>query len=192
MARKKAGKLGCGSLVLSLAMAFLAFVLGVSADASEGGITCMAISAFAITLLLLALMKTAATPGEPSRRRGREPLPESFNVRNFQTNLRGVSHYQRAVKRTRDGDKLDLIREPLNPHDEDAVMVQHRRSGETVGYIARHIAKKLARRLDRGDPYRCQVVCRVGGLFQTKGLVVHVISDLDAHIERQKREAAAG
>ena len=180
MARNKSGQLGCGSLILALAMGFLAFSIATASQVEDGGVVCTVIAAIGGTLILLALVKTAAAPVMPNRRRGKERLPEAFNVQNFQTNLRGVTDYQHAVKKCVYKDMLDLVREPLNPYDENAIMVRHQKTGQTLGYIARPIAKVLAKRLDRGDPYVACVLRVVGGFFETKGLVIQVVYHIEA------------
>lgn len=46
------------------------------------------------------------------------------------------------------GDKLDLVREPDNPYDSNAVRVDWR--GRRLGYVPRRDNRKVAQNLDRG------------------------------------------
>jgi hypothetical protein len=54
------------------------------------------------------------------------------------------------------GDALDLMREPENPHDADAIAVYWR--GYQLGYLPREENRTLARLLDGGAELRAQVV----------------------------------
>ena len=47
------------------------------------------------------------------------------------------------------GDRLELVREPDNPHDRQAVAI--RWGGEHIGYVPRRVNADIARRLDAGD-----------------------------------------
>lgn len=53
------------------------------------------------------------------------------------------------------GDRLELAREPGNPHDANAVKVLWR--GHTLGYIPRRENAALAWGLDRGTPLRARI-----------------------------------
>lgn len=50
--------------------------------------------------------------------------------------------------RLRAGDRLDLVREPTNPHDVHAVRIEWR--GHTLGYVPRRANPDLARQMDHG------------------------------------------
>ena len=50
-------------------------------------------------------------------------------------------------------DKLDLEREPSNPHDSNAIQVK--RAGHHLGYVPKEIARELAPRIDEGDCFIC-------------------------------------
>jgi len=60
-----------------------------------------------------------------------------------------------ATPLMRAGDALDLVREPDNPHDPDAVRVEWR--GRKLGYVPRRQNAALAWGLDRGTPLRARV-----------------------------------
>ena len=53
------------------------------------------------------------------------------------------------------GDRLELAREPGNPHDANAVRVLWR--GHTLGYVPRRENAALAWGLDRGTPLRARI-----------------------------------
>ena len=53
------------------------------------------------------------------------------------------------------GDALELVREPDNPRDPDAVRVEWR--GRKLGYVPRRENAALARGLQRGAPLRARV-----------------------------------
>ena len=62
--------------------------------------------------------------------------------------LRGESHYQSALLWCDPGMSVELVREPDNPHDPNAIAVKS--DGEPIGYIARAEATELAPYLDDG------------------------------------------
>lgn len=55
----------------------------------------------------------------------------------------------------REGDALELVREPENPHDAGAVRVEWR--GHKLGYVPRRENAALAWALDRGVPVRARI-----------------------------------
>lgn len=55
----------------------------------------------------------------------------------------------------RAGDRLDLVREPDNPHDANAVRVDWQ--GRKLGYVPRRENAAVAWGLDRGAPLRARV-----------------------------------
>jgi len=71
--------------------------------------------------------------------------------------LAGFRHYDaREVWRAvRPGDRLELVREPDNPYDPNAVRVEWR--GRKLGYLPRRENGAVARQLDRGAPLGARV-----------------------------------
>lgn len=53
------------------------------------------------------------------------------------------------------GDRLDLVREPNNPYDANAVRVEWR--GKKLGYVPRRQNAALAWAMDRGEPVSARV-----------------------------------
>lgn len=85
------------------------------------------------------------------------------------------SSRQLELAECRPGDTLDLVREPLNPHDPLAVAIVTV-SGTKVGYLARDRACWIAPKIDRGMPLNA-IVERVKGIHltgATLGLVVRL------------------
>ncbi len=64
-----------------------------------------------------------------------------------QTNQNG-SHRQSIIARCNDGYLVQLIREPNNPYDQNAIQVVSPHG--QIGYIKSDVAKGLARDMDRG------------------------------------------
>lgn len=65
-------------------------------------------------------------------------------------------HHGEAVwPKLREGDALDVIREPKNQHDERAVRVEWR--GYKLGYIPRDENTAVAQMLDRAEPLRSHI-----------------------------------
>ena len=53
------------------------------------------------------------------------------------------------------GDRLELVREPDNPHDPNAVGVEWR--GRRLGYVPRRENSALAWAMDRGEPVTARI-----------------------------------
>jgi hypothetical protein len=62
----------------------------------------------------------------------------------------------RIWQEMRPGDALELVREPDNPHDANAVRVEWR--GRRLGYVPRSENGALAWAMDRGAPARARLV----------------------------------
>ena len=71
--------------------------------------------------------------------------------------LAGFRHHAAAEvwSELRVGDRLELAREPQNPHDRNAVRVLWR--GRVLGYVPRRENAALAWGLDRGTPLRARI-----------------------------------
>jgi len=64
--------------------------------------------------------------------------------------LAGFRHYEggRVLRELKPGDRLELVREPRNPYDANAVRVEWR--GVKLGYVPRRENAAVARQLDHG------------------------------------------
>jgi hypothetical protein len=71
--------------------------------------------------------------------------------------LAGFRHYEAraAWSELVEGMDLQLVREPLNPHDGNAIRVEWR--GRMLGYVPRRENAVLAWGLDRGEPLRARI-----------------------------------
>lgn len=129
--------------------------------------------ALAFALAILAALKTPPHKADPvpPRRRVRTRQRHSMNVVGesfFQDNLASI-----CGPKDREGVRLELVaelhREPENPHDPNAVAV--RIKGLTVGYLTRHKAALLTRRMEAaGEPGPVQAAALiVGGWREIEG-----------------------
>jgi len=87
----------------------------------------------------------------------------------------GESHYQDAIRRCRQGDRVVLKREPENPYDANAVAVL-RESGECLGYLKREHAEWMAEVLDKGRQVQAKITLLTGGTRDkpSRGVVIDV------------------
>lgn len=71
--------------------------------------------------------------------------------------LAGFRYHEAASvwKELQVGDRLDLVREPANPHDANAVRVEWR--GRQLGYVPRSENAALAWAMDRGEPVGARI-----------------------------------
>jgi hypothetical protein len=71
--------------------------------------------------------------------------------------LAGFRHHEAAAvwNDMAVGDRLDLVREPANAHDANAVRVQWR--GRMLGYVPRAQNQALAWAMDRGEPVTARI-----------------------------------
>jgi hypothetical protein len=86
-----------------------------------------------------------------------EPVPRARVL--VQTTLAaGLRHYEaKAVwNRMQPGDPLELVREPANPHDQNAVRVDW--DGHVLGYLPQADNADVARQLDRGQSLKARIV----------------------------------
>lgn len=84
----------------------------------------------------------------------RRPLADGELVRDFVAG----SQFHRGIALEPHmgvGDRLELVREPENPHDPLAVALRWR--GEPIGYVPRRVNAQIARLLDAGEPLLCQI-----------------------------------
>ena len=70
-------------------------------------------------------------------------------VSTWTTAIAGVSYRQDEVQYCYEGQQVSLVREPRNPHDENAIKVTA--EGLHIGYIGRDEAEGLAPAMDAGD-----------------------------------------
>lgn len=70
----------------------------------------------------------------------------------------GFEQYEgkKVFARLKVGDTLQLVREPKNSHDANAIRVEWR--GRTLGYVPTNANQSLARQLDFGNRLRARVM----------------------------------
>ena len=113
----------------------------------------MRISAGSATRFLLSALVFAASAApaeEPETGSGVRLLVQSSPLAGFR--------YGEAAgvwSELRNGDALELVREPGNPHDANAVRVEWR--GRKLGYVPRAENGALAWAMDRGDALKARV-----------------------------------
>ncbi len=74
------------------------------------------------------------------------------------------SNRQEIIQTCQPGEVLDLVRDPKNPHDKDAIAVIRGRTGEQLGFISKEIAEPLARKMDeKGTQYEAILKKITGG-----------------------------
>lgn len=122
----------------------------------------------------------------PTAWRAIEATPESSRksssaVTSFFTKVAGVTFEgrQRAVARCSEGERLTLIRDPNNPHDNGAIKVV-RLNGQELGYIPAHVSRGgdssgLAHGMDRGDKYQCRISALTGEGTGVLGVNIEII-----------------
>jgi single-stranded-DNA-specific exonuclease len=104
----------------------------------------------------------------------RDPFGTIGGADNFYTKVFGVSFEgrQNIVAGLEKGDALDLVREPENPHDPNAIAVRYGRL--QLGYLRREIALQLAPNIDAGERYAATIGSITGGGAKNVGVNIHV------------------
>lgn len=84
--------------------------------------------------------------------------------------LAGFRHYAggEVLRELKPGDRLELVREPANPYDANAVRVEWR--GVTLGYVPRRDNAAVARQMDRG----VALAARLAGARQNRNRSVRI------------------
>lgn len=81
----------------------------------------------------------------------------------FHSKIAGASYYQSALKRCHKGERLQLVREPHNPHDHNAIAV-HGQAKQLIGYLNKGLAAELAPLMDRGVWIEASISELTGGV----------------------------
>ena len=94
--------------------------------------------------------------------------------------LAGFRHYQapEVWHDVKAGDRLELVREPDNPYDPNAVRIDWQ--GRKLGYLPRRDNAAVARQLDRGAALQAMVVQLVQNRNRSVRLDVEVVALLEA------------
>ena len=145
--------------------------------------------ALAIIVIIVALLTRRfwsstvrkASPHSATQENGGAIIPKSPRVipkgNGFYTKVAGISYgnRQRIVSRCEVGEPLQLMREPDNPKDSNAVKVC-RLSGEQLGYLNRELAAEISCRIDSGEHYQATISDLTGGTADhpTRGVNLYV------------------
>jgi single-stranded-DNA-specific exonuclease len=107
----------------------------------------------------------------------------------FFTKIVGVSFERRQdlIAGLSVGAPLELVREPENPHDPNAIQVRY--GPLQLGFIRREIARHLAPNIEAGDLYAAEVASITGGGDKNVGVNIHVRR---ARPKNRAREAPGG
>jgi hypothetical protein len=116
-------------------------------------------SALSLAAALAAAVAATALPDTAPRARAAE-----VKLLVQRSPLAGFRHHEAASvwSEMHVGDALDLVREPANAHDANAVRVEWR--GRMLGYVPRAQNQALAWAMDRGEPVTARIAAlRVAG-----------------------------
>jgi single-stranded-DNA-specific exonuclease len=93
----------------------------------------------------------------------RDPYSTIADASHFHTKIAGVSFEGRqdVIAGLRAGAPLDLVREPDNPHDRNAIAVHY--GNLQLGFFNRRLAARIAPVIDAGMRYRARVASLTGG-----------------------------
>ena len=95
--------------------------------------------------------------------------------------LAGFRHYDggEVLRDLKPGDRLELVREPDNPYDANAVRVEWR--GVKLGYVPRRDNAAVARQMDRG----AALEARLAGLRENQNRSVRLEFEVVAPLQTQ-------
>ena len=93
--------------------------------------------------------------------------------------LAGFRHYDggEVLRDLKPGDRLELVREPENPYDANAVRVEWR--GVKLGYVPRRDNAAVARQMDRG----AALEARLAGLRENRNRSVRLEFEVVAPLQ---------
>jgi hypothetical protein len=93
--------------------------------------------------------------------------------------LAGFRHYDggEVLRDLKPGDRLELVREPDNPYDANAVRVEWR--GVKLGYVPRRDNAAVARQMDRG----AALEARLAGLLENRNRSVRLEFEVVAPLQ---------
>jgi single-stranded-DNA-specific exonuclease len=112
----------------------------------------------------------------------------------FYTKVAGVSFEGRqdVVAGLQAGRELELVRDPANPYDANAIAVRY--GDLQIGFISRGIAVHLAPQMDAGARYRARIASLTGGPGarsgeeRSRGVNIFVERDAGAALEERARD----
>ena len=81
---------------------------------------------------------------------------------------------------------VDLVREPSNPFDENAIKVVTREEGEQIGYIERNLAKELTEKMNNGYEVMGRITAITGRRKQYLGCILKLYIPDKAELPKKK------
>ena len=88
---------------------------------------------------------------------------EVFLLKAYVTGTSFVKDFYDIIEDLKEGDKVQLVREPDNSYDSKAIRVSNEK-GEKMGYIPKEMNKDLSKVMDAGIP----VIAEIGSLYYDK------------------------
>ena len=121
----------------------------------------------------------------------RDPYARIADAPAFHTKIKGVTFdgRQDVVGGLRVGLVVDLVREPDNEHDANAIAVRY--GALPLGFLARGMAAHLAPLMDDGVRYHARIASLTGGGAKHRGVNIFVERDAAATIAQRERESIA-
>jgi single-stranded-DNA-specific exonuclease len=104
----------------------------------------------------------------------RDPYASIGDAYGFNTKVVGVTFEGRQdlIAGLHPGLELELVRQPHNAYDANAIAVQYGRL--QIGFLKKEIAARIAPNIDAGDRYRAEVKHLTGGGTRTLGVNIRV------------------
>lgn len=98
----------------------------------------------------------------------------NYSIKSINTKIVGVTvdNRQKYIKSCHKNQKLDLVREPQNEYDKNAIAVYCNEN--KVGYLKKELAFEIANKIDNGANLECRVVGVSGGGDYNYGLNVRI------------------
>lgn len=112
------------------------------------------------------------------------PYQNIAEMDSFYTKIVGVTFDQRQsyISKLQEGDRLQLVRQKDNPHDENAVMVQ--KNEQTLGFLRKELAKNIAPLLGNGHLYEGVVEQVTGGGTKNYGVNILIKKVADHNVAK--------
>ena len=90
------------------------------------------------------------------------------------TKIAGVTKYRKAIDKAAEGDVINLVREPHNQYDSNAIAVHLAKTGKVIGYINRDLASRLSIVMDAGSVMSGEITAITGGGKKERGVNIAI------------------
>lgn len=120
-----------------------------------------------------------------------DPYSTIGDAPRFHTKIAGVSFEGRQdiIAGLQTGAALELLRQPDNPHDRNAIAVHY--GALQLGFFNKRLAAHIAPLIDGGARYRARVASLTGGSAQGKHRGVNIFVEREATAAATRREGAS-